>query len=208
MPTKSQSVSKRSSTRPSRPSTRKLAAEAPKKPVKRAKTKEFVHPENIPTPTSPSPPPTDKDTSNKILDISQQEFTIARCCMLGSTPVMEDTDFVKLSEFSFRGFETTSIRKLDTAAQNAKTGFQWESGTATISAKGVPMRDYLTIAVEDASGWTKVEGFVERWMRNYKQEMKVKLVIVYRKTKLADGMSSEEEDTRSKKVHTAEVVLI
>jgi len=34
------------------------------------------------------------------------------------------------------------------------------------------------------------------------------LVIVYRKTKCPDGASSDEEDTRSKKVYASKVVLI
>ena len=70
------------------------------------------------------------------------------------------------------------------------------------------MREYLSIAVEDESGWKKVEGFIERWMRNYKHDIKAKLVIVYRKTKRTDGASSDEEDPRSKKVHTSKVALI
>jgi len=129
--------------------------------------------------------------------------------MLGSTPIMEDTDYVKLGEFSYRGFETTTIRRLDKVAQVAETGFEWESGLATISARGVPMRDYyLPIAVEDETGWKKVERFVERWMRNYKHDIKVKLVIVYKKTKRTDGASSDEEDMRSKKVYSSKVALI
>jgi hypothetical protein len=71
------------------------------------------------------------------------------------------------------------------------------------------MRDYyLPIAVEDETGWKKVERFVERWMRNYKHDIKVKLVIVYKKTKRTDGASSDEEDMRSKKVYASKVALI
>ena len=70
------------------------------------------------------------------------------------------------------------------------------------------MREYLSIAVEDETGWKKVEGFVERWMRSYKHDIKVKLVIVYRKTKCTKGASSDEEDTRSKKVYAFKVMLI
>jgi hypothetical protein len=44
--------------------------------------------------------------------------------MLGSTVITEGTDFVKLSEFSYPAFKTTSNRKVDTAAQNVKTGFE------------------------------------------------------------------------------------
>src|SRR5436309_2179947 len=104
---------------------------------------------------------------------------------------MEDIDFIKLGEFSYHGFEMTSIKKIDRGAQAAKIGFEWDSGLATISAKGVPMCEYLPIAVED-TGWKKVEGFVERWMRSYKNDIKVKLVIIYRKTKCMNGASSDE----------------
>jgi len=121
---------------------------------------------------------------------------------------MEDTDFVKLGKFSYRGFETTSIRKLDKAAQAAKTGFEWDSGIAVISAKGIPIREHLSIAVEDETGWKKVEAFVERWMRSDKHDIKVKLTISYKKDKHIDEASSDEEDERSKKVDSFEIMLI
>ena len=135
MPPKSHSMSKRSSKRHASLLTRKNLAETPKRPAKRAKNDKFVNPDSVTPIPSPSPPPADDHAPDDVLDVSQKEFTIARCCMLGSTPIMEDTDFVKLGEFSYRGFETTSIRKLDKAvAQAAKTGFEWDSGLATISA--------------------------------------------------------------------------
>jgi hypothetical protein len=49
------------------------------------------------------------DMPEEVLDVSQHEFTVSRCCTLGSTIIIKDTDFIKLSKFSYREFETTSI---------------------------------------------------------------------------------------------------
>ena len=41
-------------------------------------------------------------TSEVIKDVTGIEYTLTHCCMLGSDPVLEDTDFVKLGEFNYR----------------------------------------------------------------------------------------------------------
>jgi len=72
--------------------------------------------------------------------------------MLGSTAIIEDSDFVYLGEFSFRQFETSAIRKLTKASEEAKIMFQWLSSKAVISSKSMRIADSLSIEVEDENG--------------------------------------------------------
>lgn len=82
--------------------------------------------------------------------------------MLGSMAIVEDSDFVRLGEFSFRQFETSAIRKLTKVSEETKITFEWMSGKAVISSKGTRVADSLSIEVDDESGWKKVEKGVER----------------------------------------------
>src|SRR5947207_1288162 len=79
MPPKSHSISKRSSKHLVNPSTRKKPAETPKRSIKRAKNDKFVNPDSIIAIPSLSSPPVNDDASDDVLDISQEEFIIARC---------------------------------------------------------------------------------------------------------------------------------
>ena len=72
--------------------------------------------------------------------------------MLSTEPIFDDTDFLKLGEFSYRTFTFETVRKLHKAAQEAKTEFEWESGQAIISFKGLSIKDHLKITVEDENG--------------------------------------------------------
>ena len=59
-----------------------------------------------------------------VKDVSDEIFVLQKSCMLGTKAVIEDSDFVRLGEFSFRQFETSAIRKLTKASEEAKTTFE------------------------------------------------------------------------------------
>jgi len=137
-------------------------------------------------------------------DVSNEIFVLQKSCMLGSTPIIEDSDFVRLGEFSFRQFETSAIRKLTKATEEGKTSFEWISGKAVISSKSMRIADSLSIEVEDENGWRKVEKGVERWMLQSKKEIIVKLTILYKKSGVTNAESSDDEALSSKKVRPSQ----
>jgi hypothetical protein len=136
----------------------------------------------------------------QIKNISHETYTLHKSVVLGDIIIVSDTDFLKHDEFHYRDFETHNIRKLDDAAKKGGFGFTFVSGTATIAAKGVRVCDSIVIALEDSSGWKKVERGIERYMVSNKKEIIVKLAIVYSKTGEADSESSEDERHTHKKV--------
>jgi major membrane immunogen (membrane-anchored lipoprotein) len=52
-----------------------------------------------------------------------------------------------------------------------------------ISARGVAKANALSIVIEDENEWRKVETFIERWMKEGKREIVVKLTGTWRKKK-------------------------
>jgi len=120
--------------------------------------------------------------------------------MLGSIAIVEDSDFVRLEEFSFQQFETSAIRKVTKASEKGKTTFEWLSGKAVISSKSVRIADSLSIEVEDENSGRKVKKGVERWMLQSKKEIIVKLTILYKKTGVMNAESSDDEALSGKKV--------
>ena len=56
----------------------------------------------------------------------------------------------------------------------------------------------LMIDVEEAAAWVKVEGFIERWMRDHKHDIVVKLTVNDTKTHGHDGDSSDDNQSRNK----------
>ena len=120
--------------------------------------------------------------------------------MLGTTAIVEASDFIRLGEFSYRQFEVLAIRKLTKASAEAKTKFEWMSGKAVISSKSTRIADSLSIEVEDEYGWKKVEKGVQRWMLQSKKEIIVKLMILYKRTSETNVESSDEDALSSKKV--------
>jgi hypothetical protein len=187
-----------------RPTTRSNVSSTIKHTAKRAKKAVFVHPD-APISVSSNDDSQEEvealEVLEKVKDVSREVFTLMKCCMLGSKAVIEDTDFITLGEFSFRQFETLAIRKVDKATQDAKNQFEWKSGQAVISAKGVRICDQLSIAVEDESGWKKVEQGVTCWLRENKKLITVKLTVVYQNKGGTDSASLEEEEGDSKKVY-------
>ena len=137
-----------------------------------------------------------------IKDVSDEIFVLQKSCMLGSMAIVEDSDFVRLGEFSFRQFETSAIRKLTKASEETKTMFEWMSGKAVISSKSMRIADSLSIEIEDENGWRKVEKGVERWMLQSKKEIVVKLTILYKKTGGTNVESSDEDTPSSKKIQS------
>ena len=135
-----------------------------------------------------------------VKDVSDEIFVLQKSCMLGTMAIVEDSDFVRLGEFSFRQFETSAIRKLTKASEEAKTTFEWMSGKAMISSKSMRIADSMSIEVDDENGWRKVEKGVERWMLQSKKEIVVKLTILYKKTGGTNAESSDDESPSSKKV--------
>jgi hypothetical protein len=144
--------------------------------------------ESLPTPSAP------------VQDVSSEIFTLQKSCMMGVIPIIQDSDFVVLGEFSYRQFEILAIRKLTKASEAANVTFEWVSGKAVISSKSCRICDSLSIEVEDESGWKKVEKGVERWMLQNKKEIMVKLMVVYSKVGGTTVESSEDESPTSKKV--------
>ena len=135
-----------------------------------------------------------------VKDVSNEIFVLQKSCMLGTMAVVEDSDFVRLGKFSFRQFETSAIRKLTKASEEAKVTFEWMSGKAVISSKSMRIADSLSIEVEDENCWRKVEKRVERWMLQSKKEIVVKLTILYKKTGGTNVESSDEDAPSGKKV--------
>ena len=52
-----------------------------------------------------SPPP----VPAWVKDVSDEVFALQKSCMLSPMAIVEDSDFVRLDEFSFRQFETSVI---------------------------------------------------------------------------------------------------
>jgi len=143
-----------------------------------------------------------------IKDVSDIEFIVTHCFMLGSRPVLEDTDFVKLGEFNYRQFETLAIRKLDKAALDAKVDFDWESRQAVISAKIIVIHDHLKFNVEADSEWKKIARDVKHWIRENKKKIKMKLTIVFKKKRDIIAISLKNEDDDAKKILISQKLLI
>ena len=124
--------------------------------------------------------------------------------MLGSMAIVEDSDFVRLGEFSFRQFETSAIRKLTKASEEGKTTFEWLFDKAVISSKSVRVSDSLSIEVEDENSRRKVEKGVEHWMLQNKKEIIVKLMILYKRIGGTNAESSDDDSPSSKKVQLSQ----
>jgi len=133
-------------------------------------------------------------------DISQETYTLHKSVVVSETVMVGDTDFLKHEEFNFREFQMQNIRKVNDTAKKGGFEFEYISGTATLSAKGVRVMDNIVIAVKDNHGWNKVEKGIERWMLANKKEITVKLAIMYMKTSEMVSDSLDDEPPSKKKV--------
>ena len=160
----------------------------PRKPAK------FIDPELSHSESSKSSPPSSSSVEEPE-DVSQQEFTLAKSIMLGSVSIYADSLIAKLGEFKYRDWEVESIRRLDKATEAKKIKFEWSSGNAVIAAKGISKAKEITIDVEESSDWEKVETFVQKWMRDHKKDITVRLTVNYTKVRHSthDDSSSDEE---------------
>jgi hypothetical protein len=67
----------------------------------------------------------------------------------------------------------------------------------------------LTFNILEAAVWQKVEGFVEKWMRQQKQDITVKLVSVYeRKASGNTIILNDEADDGSKEGKASKLSLL
>lgn len=198
----------RKSTRPLKPSqkrkTRSASPPPPNPSKKRAKTAKFIHHHEAITleesedeqaiPDPPQPPV-------HVKDVSEDIFMVNKCCLLDKDSVWNDTDWVKLGEFSYREFSQQSIRKVMKVAEKDKKEVEWVSGTAAISSDKAKASETISIEVENNVGWEKVEQGVERWMREKnKGTVSIKLSVVYKAIKTSVSDSLENESAPVKKV--------
>jgi hypothetical protein len=68
---------------------------------------------------------------------------------------------------------------VDQVAAKARIDFRLDKTTTIVGAKGVAKDCLLTYSILEAAARQKFEGFVEKWMRQQKQDIAVKLVSVY-----------------------------
>ena len=153
------------------------------RPRKRAKTQK---PPCNSSSSSPAPSVAKSVSDSELpseIDVSDVQFTVSTTCMLNTHEFLADSDIVKLNEFSYTNWITKCIRKLAKAGEDGDFETDWVSGCAVISARGVTKANHLTIVIEDVYGWRKVEKFVERWMKEFKREILVRLTGTWRKKK-------------------------
>ena len=132
------------------------------------------------------------------IDHTRQYFKIMYCVMLGNTVVDEDTEKVRLGEFIYRQFDVQAIKNIDKAASKAHCGFEWESGNAVISARLVGKDNWEKIKIVDDASWRKVENFVEDLLVQGKQDVRVRLTVVYSKKRGQENLSSDDEETEER----------
>jgi hypothetical protein len=197
----------RKSSRPKKPSKNaRMHSESPpvvKPAKKRVKNAKFIHPDNMDAvddteeeeeaPMAPAVPP-------PLEDVSEVTFTIKKSCTFGGVVIVNDSDFVKLAQFDFRYFYQQVLHKVAQAALEGNCEYAWISGEAIISQQAMKVSDYLSISVDDEIGWKKVELGVERWMREKKKPITVKLTLAYRKKGEVIPVDSDDEVSEVKKV--------
>ena len=97
------------------------SSNASTKRVKKSKLNAKTSP---PVDTMSNPSEILEESIEHVLDIKNQVFTISYCIMLGSIPVEEDAERVKLGEFKYRNFEVQAIKMVDRAVTKAGCGFE------------------------------------------------------------------------------------
>ena len=142
--------------------------------------------------------PRTETTPEDPIDHTRQYFKIMYCVMLGNTVVDEDTEKVRLGEFIYRQFDVQAIKNIDKAASKAHCGFEWESGNAVISARLVGKDNWEKIKIVDDASWRKVENFVEDLLVQGKQDVRVRLTVVYSKKRGQENLSSDDEETEER----------
>ena len=183
MPPATRNVSKQPRKRQSSVKARENAEIAVKPPPKRVKKKKSseIRPRSLKPPSSSD---SDSDIESiRSIDVSDHQYTLSTCCMLNKDEFLQDSDYLKLREWSYNAWNVQCIRKLEKASELSGFDPEWVSGRAVISARGVAKANALAIAVDDDTCWKKVERFIESWMKQGKQEITVKLTTQWKKKK-------------------------
>jgi len=200
MPKSARIASKAASKRPAptpEPTTNKKATE---KAAKRAKQLKFIDPETLVQEPKEATPETEDDDAPAIIDVSDFLDTLSKHYMLGPEPVLEDTAFLKLGEFSFEDFNSQSMRKLGKTLDEHKYQPVWVSGQAVVSRKGLAKSEWLKFPVRDPTDWENVEKCIKLWMQELKKEIKVKLTVVHKKVPSRNTVDMEDEEDEPQKV--------
>ena len=191
----------------SNPTTRSEISSTSKSINKRVKSNKFTHSRNIQTVDDEDDEDKDEDirpSRKAVKDVSGELFTIKFSCFLDDLCVYEDTNYVTLGEFSFREFDTQSLRKVDIVAKELNGGFEWVSGQAIISGNKIRVADNPSIIVSDEQGWKKVERGIELAMKDNKTSINVKLIIRYKRKGGMITVISDDEAGDLKKVHMSQ----
>ena len=95
--------------------------------------------------------------------------------------------------FIYHQFDIQKIKIVDKSASKAHCQFEWGSGNAVISAKQVGKDNWEKIKIVDDVSWRKVENFVKDLLEQGKQDVRVRLTVVYSKKHGVEN--SRESDT-------------
>lgn len=193
MPKKPKYASKQSKIKKRKSTTRSNADSETNPDPKRVKQVNFVNPDTLLQADETNDENTLEEAIEEVLDIKNEEFTVSQSVILGTTPVLEDTDCVKLGRFNYREWEVEAIKKVDQVAAKTRIDFTLDKTTAIVGAKGVAKDRWLTFNILEAAAWRKVEGIVEKWMRQQKQDIMVKLVSVYERKASGNAIILNDE---------------
>ena len=189
--------SKSNRKRSSKEKTPEIPENHDERPPKRidSRTREFLNAiDNIPLHPQPSPDKEAIEVMQDIVDTSNMKYTLSTVCLLGGSQIFANTEMPRLGEFNFRHFNVEIIKKVDAAARKSREEFEYESGNAQMSAKGINKSGILSFQADDEQGWSKVETFVEEWMKQLKRDIHVKLTMCFKRMK--EVTSNEHSDSR------------
>ena len=165
-----------------------------KPPAKHIKSKGFIHPNKMSKESTPESRSSTPEVIEQSLDVSDLQYTVIWVCMLGSISVGGDTDLYKLSEFNYHEFNHLMVKKVTQVIEKSKIDFEWKSGSAALTFKGMSKANAIPIEVQDEEGWKKVEKLVEKAMHDKKHEITVRLTVNYEKKAHVDGEDLDDED--------------
>jgi hypothetical protein len=137
MPKKPKSISRQSKIKKRKSTTRSDINSETNPDPKRVKQANFMHPDTLIQGDGINDENTLEEAIEEVLDIKNEEFTVSQSVILGTTPVLEDTDCVKLGQFNYREWEVEAIKKVDQVAAKARIDFKLDKTTVIVGAKGV-----------------------------------------------------------------------
>jgi hypothetical protein len=208
MPKSARIAAKAASKRPAPTPEPTANKKSTQKATKRVKQAKFQDPATLLQESKEPTPETEDDDAPAIVDVSNEVYTLSKHYMLGPEPVLEDTAFLTLGEFSYQDFSAQSMRKLGKMLDEHKFEPQWVSGQAVVSRRGLAKSEWLKFPVHDSTDWENVEKCMKLWMQQLKSEIKVKLTIVHKKVPLRHTVDLEDEEDEPGKVFNVKVTLI